>query len=58
MTAIEEIIAALLLAGPGDMKAVRQYLGWMKFRRQVNDRFYLAAHWAKSSNKYHWVGRQ
>jgi hypothetical protein len=57
MTIIEEITIALLLSRPNDMRAIRHYIGWMKFRRVVNDHFYLTVHWAEPTEKYHWVGR-
>jgi hypothetical protein len=56
MSIIEEIYAALLLARPGDLAEVRKYIAWIKFRRQVNDRFYFSAHWVTASGP-HWIGR-
>lgn len=55
-TIIDEIIAALALSGPGDLAAVRRYIGWIKFRRMVMRQFYPAHHWVRSKRRYHWVG--
>ena len=56
MSIEEELLAALLLSSPEDLRAVRHYIGWMRFRRQVNDKFYPSRHWVKSARRYHWVG--
>ena len=57
MTPIEEIIAALMLCGSDDLRVIRAYIRWIKFRRKVNDRFYPVHHWVRSSRRYHWVGK-
>ncbi len=54
MSIIEQIMAALLLSTPGDLRAIRQYIGWMRFRRRVNDTFYPTVHWIRPSH-YHWI---
>ncbi len=55
MSIIDEIITTLLLSSPGDLRAVRQYIGWMKMRRVVNGQFYFRAHWVQRSPGYHWI---
>ena len=56
MNPIHEIFIALMAAGPDDLDAVRRYIQWIKVRRQVNHRFYFAAHWVERSKKlHHWV---
>ena len=56
MNLIEEITAVLLLLGPDDLEAARNYLEWMKIRRQINNRFYFIAHWVGNEKRYHWIG--
>lgn len=57
MNIIDEIITALLLLGPEDLEMAKRYLKWIKARRRINDRFYLAAHWVADEKRYHWVGQ-
>jgi hypothetical protein len=60
MSYVEEIITALLLLGTEDLENARRYLRWMQLRRQINDRFYFAAHWIETTPRphYHWVGHE
>jgi hypothetical protein len=53
----EQLLTALLLSTTEDLRFVKRYIGWVRFRRRVNDVFYPAHHWVKSSRKVHWVGR-
>jgi hypothetical protein len=56
MTIIEEILSALLLSQPEDLRVIHQYIGWMKIRRAVNNRFYLSGHWVGVPRRHHWLG--
>jgi hypothetical protein len=55
MTIIEEILSALLLSQPEDLRVIHQYIGWMKIRRAVNNRFYLSGHWVGVPRRHHWL---
>lgn len=46
---IDELIAkAIAESHPHDLSAIRQYIAWVKIRRQIHDAFYKPVHWMKS----------
>ena len=52
---LEKIRHELRTAHPADLPVIRQYVAWLRFRRYVNNVFYLypQAHWVKFPA--HWV---
>lgn len=54
----DELYQALFQSHFEDMKKIRNYVKWVKFRRAIHNMFYFQAHWVHSSTQQaHWVGR-
>lgn len=52
---LEKIRLELQNSHPADLQVIYQYVAWLRFRRYVNNAFYLysQAHWVKVPA--HWV---
>jgi hypothetical protein len=53
---MDEFRRALLQLHSSDLPVIRRYVAWVRLRRQVQDAFYLRAHWVRPLARYHWVG--
>lgn len=53
----DELNSALNNAHPRDISEIKKYVAWVKFRRYINNIFYLLpdAHWVGPQIRYHWV---
>jgi hypothetical protein len=56
MTIVEEIFTALLSSTSEDLRFIRIYIGWIRFRKFVNNTLYPSGH-AESEREYHWIGK-
>ncbi len=60
---IGELCEILDTSDSSDLYAIRKYIAWVQFRRQMHDVFYTKAHWVqrsvwkKSSGAFgaHWI---
>ena len=58
MDLLNQLYQALRESDPADLPMIRNYIAWVRVRRQVHHFFYLRAHWVQrpqSPARAHWL---